>query len=420
MRNVPVVIVLFLALAAVLPLQNATALTSAPQIVDATMPVNADIRSSVEAWLGLSAPAPLPYWAITYAEARGDETLVSIAALNISSPSASWRVVDSETVSWIGTVLVKADGTVELYSSVPEVNAAASAFKMAMPRLAGGGSSVRFPWKSGGTMMYGPRGVHAAGGGGAYATGFSAVDFLGGNDMGSGVAPSNAYAVASGTVDYVCADDTTTLIRTANGSEYYIYAHVLDNANLVMDHQFNAGGLIGSLKYGSFDDNCGWAEQADNHYHLHFGFQPASGSMRLEGCILNISSQKWTCGTKTVATGQFLIGGGGVGSGGSGTASGEDGIGSAITQPSFWDYLLVGVIDIWDKVLIQNMPSHTALPYTNVIYTFTKVFTNLLYILVLASINLFYVITIISWWVKLSALLAPFEMFALIWRGLFK
>ena len=57
----------------------------APQIVDTTIPVDADLRSNVEAWLGNNAPVPLPYWAMTYVEPQGFEAYyVSIAALDIS------------------------------------------------------------------------------------------------------------------------------------------------------------------------------------------------------------------------------------------------------------------------------------------------------------------------------------------------
>ncbi len=386
-------IVIFLVLVASLPFNDARAQSITPSVVDTTTPVDAGVRTAVEAWLGLSAPVPLPYWAITYVETRGDDTLVSIAALNIASPSDPWRMVDSDTVSWIGTVIIRADQSVEMYSTEPEPEAAYNPFKIAMPVLPapGGGSYLRFPWKSGSTMMYGPRGVHAAGGGGAYATGFVAVDFVGGDDMGSGVAPSNAYAVSSGVVDYVCADDTTTLVRTHNSSadDYFIYAHLLDNANLVMDHSFGSGLLLGSLKYGSFDDNCGWAEQQDDHYHLHFGFETANNAMRLEGCILNTTNQKWTCGTQTISTGQFLIGGGGVGSGtGTGTGTGDDGTGASVAQPSFWDYVVIGVVSIWDKTVVQNMPSHTTLQYTYVIYSSAKLAIRMARVLVHSNVNL--------------------------------
>ncbi len=392
----------------------AKAQTEAPQIVDTTIPVNADVRSSVEAWLGISAPVPLPYWAITYVEARGDETIVSIAALNIASPADKWRMVDSDTVSWIGTVIIRADQSVEMYSTDPGP-AAYNPLKLAAPSFApGGGSYLRFPWRAGATMMYGPRGVHAAGGGGAYATGFVAVDFVGGDDMGSGVAPPNAYAVSNGTVDYVCADDTTTLVRTVNTTtdDYFIYAHLLDNANLVMDHQFGSGSLIGSLKYGSFDDNCGWAEQQDDHYHLHFGFKTANNAMRLENCILSTNTQKWTCGTKTISTGQFLVGGGGVGSG----SGAEDGPGMGVNQPSFFDYLLLGGVQLWDRTVISVLPSHTALRFTSVIYSSVKLVIKLARVLVHSNVNLGPLISVVIIGIGFRIIFALAELAFLILR----
>lgn len=149
-----------------------------------------------------------------------------------------------------------------------------------------------------------------------------------------------------------------------------------------MDHEFSTGGFIGALKYGSFDDNCGWAEQQDDHYHLHFGFEPANNAFRMEGCILNTSTQKWQCGNETIATGEFLIGGGGVGSG-----SGNDG-GTTVDQPSFWDYVVLGVVSIWDRTVIAAMPNHTAMQFTNVIFSSVKVSLKMARVLVYSNVNL--------------------------------
>lgn len=375
-------------------------------VVDTTRPVATDVRSSIDSWLATSAPVPYPYWAITYVQVGLQDTFVSLAALNIATPTDRWNMTDGDTVAWMGTVVIRFDGTVEMYSDalayVPAKKVLAS-----LIYAPGGGQAVRFPWQSGGTLMYGPRGVHAAGGGGSYATGFSAVDFVGGDDMGSGVASSSVYAVAGGTVDYVCADATTTLVRTADAgsNSYYIYAHLLDNANLAMGHSFARGSLLGSLKYGSFDDNCGWAEQTDKHYHLHFGFQPANNAMRLENCILNTSTGKWTCGTQTISTGQFLVGGGGVGTPG-------DDTGNSVSQPGFFDYMLAGAVGVWDAAIVRNAPAHITNQYIYVLYNTVKLVLKLAYVLIYSNVNLTYLIAIVFFGLYIQASLWTLEMIA--------
>lgn len=360
-----------------------------PSVIKSTIPIDPLIRSRVDEWLRYDAPIPLPYWAITYVGEYSGGKFVSIVALNIDNPTVNWHVTDN--AAWMGSLILYDDGRIEMYSDGNN-DQQASAIKQAMPRFdPGGGSNIAFPWEAGSTMMYGPSGVHAAGGGGAYATGFSAVDFLGGDDLGSGVASNRAYAVAAGTVDYVCADNTTTLIRTTDEAtdNSFIYAHLLDNANLEEDHEFSKGALIGSLKYGTFDDSCGWASQTAKHYHLHFGFEPANNSFRMEGCILNTNTEKWTCGTQTVSTGEFLRGGGG------GTSTSGDDVGINSDQPSFWDYALSGAVSIWDRTLVAILPSHQTMQYTYVIYGGVKIALKVARVMVYSNLNLGHLIAIV-------------------------
>jgi hypothetical protein len=410
-------IVLFLAVVFV-PNRGALAQGETPHIFDTTLPVDPDVKAAVDVWLASSAPLPLPYWAITYV---GDNTtggiFVSLVALNLSDPDAIWHITDSETVAWMGSVIVNADASVYLYSDGGQ-GEQSSAIKFARPSIeAGGGSNIRFPWEAGATMMYGPSGVHAAGGGGAYAAGFSAVDFLGGDDLGSGVATNKAYAVATGSVDYVCADDTSTLVRTENTTtnDYYIYAHLLANANLTEGHAFSQGALIGSLKYGSFDDNCGYAAQTAKHYHLHFGFKPANNAFRMEGCILSLVTSKWTCGTETISTGQFLKGGGG------GESNTGDDAGISSTQPSFWDYILSGTVSIWDKLVVQNLPPHKTLEYTYVIYNTVKLMVRIGRVMVYSNINLGHLMAVLLIGINIRLILGTAELavfIAKVWKTL--
>lgn len=404
---------ILLALALSLPSMGVVHAQEAAYVIDTTIPVEPALRSDIDAWLAGNAPIPLPYWAITYVAPKGLDTFVSLTALDLATADEAWHATDSNQAVWMGSVIVHEDGSVEMYAT--DVGAQASALKLAMPDLTGGGSAYNFPWSAGGTMMYGPRGVHDAGGG-SYADGMYAVDFVGGDDMGSGVANNNVYAVALGTVDYVCADDTTTLVRTHNAvtDDYFIYAHLLDNVNLAMDHAFSRGALIGATKYGTFDDSCGYADQTAKHYHLHFGFEFGSGYFRLENCILSQTTEKWTCGTQTVSMGQFLKGGGGLG-------HPADDTGMNVDQPSFWDYVVTGAVSLWDKTIIQNMPTHKTMQYTYVIYSTVKLMLKLARVMVYSNLNLghLFAVMVVAIGIKIAFGIAEFIVFLFkAWKSL--
>lgn len=371
-------------------------------VVDTTVDVSPAIRSAIDAWLAVSPPVALPYYAINYVHQRGEDTFVSLAALNIVHPTDTWHITDS-SVAWIGSVLVHADQSVSRYDLLPAKRPGLQKV-FAIPSFApGGGADVRWPWQGGEKLMYGEEGVHAAGGGGAYATGFDAVDFLGGNDLGSGVASDMVFAAFAGTVDYVCSDPTTTLIRTtdtASGNRF-IYAHLLDNANLIENHVFAKGASIGTVKHGSFDDNCGWAEQQDTHYHLHFGFEAANNAFRMENCILNIDTEKWTCGAKTVSPGEYLLN----------VDTNEGGGGISVTNPSFWDMVMVGFTQIWSDFVIKSLPDHKAMEFIYVLYNAVGLMLKIAYVMVYSNVNLDHLMAVIFVALISKSLLGLAEMF---------
>lgn len=414
------IILVFLFVMLILPINTALA-DEIPSVVDTSIPVNADIRAAVDGWLSVSAPAPYPYWAITYVNKQTEsETFVSLVALDLPDPTnKTWHITDDDIVKWMGSIIVYANNSVELYSDggYDDNAQASSAVKMAIPLSDGGGPNVRFPWNSGMSMMYGTRGVHAAGGGAAYAVGFSAVDFLGGADLGSGVASDQVYAVATGSVDYVCQDPTTTLIRTENTStgDYYIYAHLLENSTLTEDYTFSQGALIGTLKHGSFDDNCGWAEQTAQHYHLHFGFKPSNGYFTMEGCVLDMDSEKWTCGTNEVSTGGFLRGGTGA------PVPGDDDGGTIGATPSFWDLMVTGAVSMWSQFVVSNMPDHTTNQFLYALYNAISITVRIARVMVYSNINLGHFMAALFFSVAIKTVLGLAEFSAFIlkaWKSL--
>lgn len=401
MKKLFVFLVAVLLFAALMPVTGAQAEGETPYVFDTTMPVDAEIVDDVNSWLAENAPAPFPYWAITYAGETDElgDTFVSLVAVDTDNPNEKWylsdRHVENEpgeedhtVIAWMGSVVVHADHSVSVFSDGGYSDEAQSnnALKLALPvffpEKDGGGPNVRFPWQFGKSMMYGVRAVHAAGGGGAYATGFEAVDFLGGDDMGAGVATNRVLAAATGEVDYVCQDSSTVTIRTETPTgEFYIYAHLLDNSSLIEGYTFYQGDTIGFLRYGTFDNTCGYANQQADHYHLHFGFKPASGSFQMQNCILSISTEKWTCGTEIVSPGNMLKN---LGS----TLTEGDDASAYSNQMSFFDYLLMGGSQLVQTLLIDHLPDHESNAFLYAIYNAVNVSVRIARVMVYQNISL--------------------------------
>lgn len=392
------------------PASHASAQAEPGQIIDSTKPISEELRGHLNAWLAISPPAPAPSYVVTYVQSAGLDTFVSLAAFE--GDPATWGLEDGGAV-WIGTVIVHEDGSVTQHS----VDPSASVPHLAMPGAGpGGGSYVAFPWQSGKQMQYGPRGIH---GSGDYGTsGMYAVDLVSGEDLGTGAAPPFAYASNAGEVDYVCDDDVSVAIRTYNSTtdEYFIYAHLLDNSSLAIAHVFSRGGIIGKLKSGSFGESgegCGWANQQENHYHLHWMFEPAGGAFQAENCILSFSTKKWTCGTKVVGTGNWLTGGGGFG--GFDDPNGELGP----TTPTFFDYILAGMFDILTGGLISFLPEHNSMSFLLIsIYNTAKLALRIAYVLFKGNLNVFPVVAMLGIAFAFRLLLAAVWVLLVVLRAL--
>lgn len=397
----------------------------APYVIKSTRPMSAELRGYLDAWLAIDAPSTAPYYIVTYFHARGTDTLVSLVGVNLASPDEAWSLEDEggKTV-WLGTVLVSENGDVSPFSTEPQQ--ARGVGRLAMPSLAaGGGSYVSFPFAAGTAAMFGPRGVH---GSGDYGTsGMLAIDLVGGDNMGASSMPPNVYASDDGTIDYVCDDGTTVAVRTHNETtgDYFLYAHMLDNDNLVIDHTFTHGELIGSLKYGSFDPthpNCGWADQAASHYHVHWMFTPASGKYQVGSCTLTISTQVWQCGSQTVKVAGFLTGGGGVGSSGSSgsagshSGSGGTGAGAVVTDPTFWDYILTGILSVAEKGTVKLLPSHSPFAYTYMLFNIVDIVLRLGWVLIESNINLEPLLSVLIAGIGIKLMMLLAQSGAAIWR----
>lgn len=368
-----------------------------PYVIRSTKPISDELRDNLNMWLATDAPSTAPYYIVTYSKQKTGYTIASLVGVDLPSPDAEWSFTE-DTALWMGTVKVFADGTVS------PLTFAAHAPKMAsLAQAAGGGSYVAFPWEMGKSVLYGPRGVH---GDGDYGTeGLLAVDFVSGTGFGPSAANDGVYASDDGVVDYVCEDTTTTAIRTHNSTtgDYFVYAHILANDNLDYDVEFAKGELIGSLKHGSFDDTCGWAEQQSTSWHVHWMFQPASGSYRVEDCRLTISTERWDCNGDDIGTGEYLYGGGGAGAlsaAGLGTATG----GTADTQATFWDYFLGGIIRILDTIFFSQLPEHGSWQFLNAIYNAIDITFTLIQVMLFENLNIYPLIRAIEFAIGINLL----------------
>src|SRR6185369_3414847 len=222
---------------AVSPFQAQARQGETAYVFDSTIPVDAGVRASVDAWLATNNPSTATYYAITYVRSDGfDEYTVCLASLNLASPDEDWSLTDTTAdgdskLVWVGTVRVNPDGSVDLLTEPQGAEGESYVPHLALPVLPapGGGPEIRWPWETGKTVMYGPNGVHGVGYS-SYGTGMLALDLVSGPDLGSNASRNFVYASANGTVDYVCTDDTSDTIRVNDGAgNKFMYAHLVDN-----------------------------------------------------------------------------------------------------------------------------------------------------------------------------------------------
>lgn len=339
------------------------------QLISINKPISAELRTTVENWLVAYPPSTAVYYAITYTQPIGFDTYVSLVGLNIASPDDFWSVVGDEfgnqQVIWMDTIRVYEDGTI----TFPFTDRSATSYlfpKFAdlkpLPNLgAGGGAYVRFPWQPAKAVQYGILGVHDADYGTDGGT-WGAIDLVSGSDMGSGAANDSVYASVSGTITTICDYEDTVAVQLTGGGDSFLYAHLLPNANLVIDHSFQAGQLMGTLKHGSFTDECGNAIQKDNHWHLHWGFVKNSGKFQAEGCFLQGigPASAWKCGNTNIKVLGYLYHYGNIGINPDDGTVGYHGVEGAGGGPSFWAYFLNGAKGIFDALFMNNLPEHSS------------------------------------------------------------
>lgn len=370
------------------------------QIISINSPISAEVRAALDAWLQ-TPPSLAVYYAVTYSQETTTGTYISLVGLDIASPTDEWSIAGDEFgndfIMWLDTVFVATDGTVSL-PFTPSASSSA-AFKLAAPITApltgaGGGSYVRFPWQPSKAVQFGILGIHSS----DFGLGGNAVDLVSGSDMGSGAANDSVYASVGGEVTYICDYGDTIAVRLVGGGDSILYAHLLPNANLEIGHTFTAGARMGSLKHGTFSDECGNAFQQDDHWHLHWGFLMSGGKYSAEGCTLSGTSAlaQWKCGNTTIKVLQFLYHYGNIGvnpeTGTVGAHTGGEGAGGG---PSFWVYFLDGVTGIFKALFLDSLPEHDvqlAQMFTGIL-TSIKVVFRISYMLLRGNLNLMPTVT---------------------------
>jgi len=255
----------------------------------------------------------IQYFAISDARQTDSWIIASVVGLAGPDPRFGWSLEDG---LWFGVVLLKQDsahyatGEVqgtgsfsELLKQVPD-NILDAQAKQSLDRSpsdasAAGGGYV-FPWQAGASMFYGQLGVHDNGFGGI-VSGWKAVDMASDGNAAAGHAPNHLLAAASGSITYKCYDGTSVAVRLGD----FFYTHLTDNPNLYVGRTFGKTEELGQLLPGTFNGSCGWTNQSDNWFHVHWGFPNAD--LLVESWTLSMATQNWIDGTTTISPGDGWI-----------------------------------------------------------------------------------------------------------------
>lgn len=326
----------------VTPTAGAGAILWAEPVVE----IDGDMLESIENLLEGDPPTIDTYvYAVTDSETISDtQWLVSLVALDIEGDLSDWNLFIDGV--WLGSVIVTDSGiyTADYYD----------------PDYTGGGNAtVYFPFNPGRKAQYGPLGVHTS-------WGLYSVDFFGGSNWGADVF-SEAYAATDGDIIWYCDDGTQVTIKIHGPSGDMVYAHLQPgNANL-----FNGGKVyqrrsLGGLVSGDIAaSSCGYADQPNDQYHLHWGFEPNGGggdSLMVEGCFLTISTEKWQCGsTYIIGIGGWLVAGNTETPPDDPDDPGDDPGGLVMGGGHIWDGPVSAIIEIFKVLVVAFLPNSIGL-----------------------------------------------------------
>jgi hypothetical protein len=293
--------------------------TQVRQLIPGTAALDVELEKSLVSLLqnATSIPEEIIHFAVTDVQPIEGGQFVSIIGLVGINADLKWNLIDNG--AWFGLVFAQPsedhqwvtalEGTAEFAESVWELPDTALPDKARMD-LTGSrqqfafSETAIFPWEPGTSMIYSDLGVHDNGFS-SIVSGWKAVDFLSNGNTGVGDAPNRLLAALSGTITYKCnpaVGNVTTAIKIGD----MMYTHLMNSSNLSVGRTFTQGQQLGTMKTGSFNENCGYANQQSYQYHVHFGF-PNNPEFTAGGWTLRLADQKWRRGSETKSIGARLL-----------------------------------------------------------------------------------------------------------------
>lgn len=256
----------------------------------------------------------------------------------VESPYTDWNTIDNAVITFSVTCSgTEPSWTCEYYE----------------PPSGGGGSSLRFPWKTGYAAWYGVSGVHSGSG---VIPGSFAVDFVG-EDSDTSSMPPYAVAASDGHITWVCGDSIGMAIKVEGGPVPLAYYHFAPGQSFTIGQTVRQGEVLGSLIYGSFTGTSACQEygtQKSDQYHLHFVFLPTStGYLQIGGCVLDLGTQKFVCNGNTYAIGSKIPNGG---TASNPSSPSDPGGSSASGGAHIWDGIVSAIVELGANSITQYLP----------------------------------------------------------------
>lgn len=299
------------------------------------------------------------------ADGSGGWYISLVNIVGVDSPYTSWDALGSG--AWRGSMDctgTEPTWTCDYYHPSP-------------PPGGGDATGLVFPWAPGTFALYGSKGIHHDN---LMFAGDDAVDFLGDDTLQSSM-PPYMYAPATGTVTWSCQGPHNGGIILDGPSGKFMLFHLEPNqAAFQLGTSFYQGQQIGKLAYGTFDDTiapyyCGSASENATEYHVHFAWMPSGTTLSMGGCILDLSSANWLCGTTTIAptgSGRIMNGGGSsppptpsgptITPGGPTLTPVPGQVGSAGGGDHIWNGLIQAVVDFIKTNAANTLGVHTPSP----------------------------------------------------------
>jgi hypothetical protein len=245
-----------------------------------------------------------------------------------------------------------------------------------------------FPWSQDSLMVYSVLGLHNPGFGIAPDEG-GAVDFLSDGDIGSLHAPNMMYTAMAGDVVNVCHDGLQTAIYLKSEEAYIVQAHLQYDPRINIGQEWDVGMTLGPMITGAHPDaRCGYTDQLDNHFHVHYAFKWQSNH------VLGFE--------KAFRTEDWYISEDGIWQSLHGVAP-DIGVGDWMTATwsmtpkyvdpfsgefdTMYDYILDGVVSITEKTA-EGLPVHNPMGIAKVVGGVAGIAINIVFMMLLTNFDM--------------------------------